>query len=617
MTKGFTIPSGKLIAVDCETTGLNPWKNDRPFAFSFCNEEGETGYLRWEVDPNTRQIKIGIGFIELKKFLEDPSIAKVYHNAKFDLRMADKIGIETKGEIHDTMFAMHILRNDEPTLKLKPLAEKYVNIPIDDEEILIEATRKRRRELKGTNTMVATDETHGAEFIHADYWLAPPELCKIYAVRDAERTMTLWLLLQDKLKEEGLWDIYLEEIRLLKVTYAMEERGVRVDPVVIESEIKRNTKIVNESGERIDKICFELNPNSHKQLSKYLFQEKGYTPSLMTDAGNPSVCTEVLMSIEDPICKLIIEHKTAEKALNGFFGRFKKLMVEEKGLQILHPDFHQIGPITGRYSCREPNLQNVADPYGTRSPIPIPARMAFVPRPGYVWYHFDYKQMELWLFSSPALANEQKMFSVLLSGEDLPSSVAIEMGWGNQLEEDKRIGRGVTRVRVKLMLYGIVYGIGPMGLSLLNKIPYQEAVEDLNKFKTRYPNIDNYMQQSIREVYHRGFIKGPLGRKYQANRNTAYKIANHLVQGSAAHILKKAMIDTHDYLKRSGKDAHLIMTIHDELAFEINKRHESIELIRSLKNIMESYGKPFSIPYLPVDIERVRTNWMEKEEVEV
>jgi DNA polymerase-1 len=614
MTKSF-IPSGKLIACDCETNGLNPWKGDRPFLFSFCNEEGETGFVRWEVNPKNRQVVVGKEFSELKKFFEDPTITKVFHNAKFDIRMLTKTGIQVAGTIEDTMFAMHVLRNDELTLALKPIAEKYANISQEDEEILIEATRKRRRELKGSDIMIATEETHGSEFIHADYWLAPPELCQTYAVQDVVRTMTLWLLFRDKLKEEDLWEIYREEIRLLNVTYEMEERGVRVDP--LESEIKRNTTIVNESGERIDKICFGLNPNSHKQLSKYLFQDKGYTPSLMTDAGNPSVCTEVLMSIEDPICELIVKHKTAEKALNGFFGRFKKLMIEEKELQILHPDFHQIGPVTGRYSCREPNLQNVADPYSTRAPIPIPARMAFVPRPGYVWYHFDYKQMELWLFSSPALANEQKMFSVLLSGEDLPSSVAIEMGWKDRLEEDKRIGRGVTRVRVKLMLYGIVYGIGPMGLSLLNKIPYREAVEDLDMFKTRYPNIDTYMQESIRKAYHYGFIKGPLGRKYQANKNTAYKIANHLVQGSAAHILKKAMIDTHEYLKRSGKDAHLIMTIHDELAFEINKRHESIELIRGLKNIMESYGKPFSIPRLPVDIERVRTNWMEKEEVEV
>ncbi len=612
-----TIPSGKLIACDTETTGLNSWKGDSIFAFSFCNEKGESGYVRWEVDPFTRKVKIGSEYEQIKKFYEDPTIVKVFHNAKFDIRMLERIHIRVEGEIHDTMFAMHCLRTAEPTLALKPIAAKYANIPADDEEALAKATHKARRKGKKVGWAVATDETHGPKSANGDYWMAPPELCKTYAVRDVHRTITLWLLFRDILKEESVWDVYQEEMQLLKVTMEMEKRGVRVDPVFIESEIERNTKIVNSSGKKIEKIKPGLNVNSHKQLSKYLFEEKKYVAIRTTDSGNPSVNTEVLQSIEDPICKLIIEHKTAEKALNGFFGRFKKLSVIEEGLHILHPDFHQIGPVTGRYSCREPNLQNVADPYGTRAPIPIPARMAFVPRPGYVWYHFDYKQMELWLFSSPKLANEEKMLSVLLSGEDLPSSVAIEMGYGQNLIDDKKNNRGVTRIRMKLMLYGIVYGIGPGGLALLNKIPYKEALDDLNKFKTRYPKIEEYMRQTIRKASHHGFVVGPLGRKYQTNQQMAYKAANYLVQGSAAHVLKKAMIDTHNFLRKERVDGHLIMTIHDELAFEINKRHESIRLIRNLKRIMESYGSLFGIPKLPVDIERVRNNWMEKEEVEV
>ena len=614
----YIVPPGKVVACDTETTGLNPWKGDVPFAFSFCNEEGESGYVRWEVNPmNRKPIARAAEFKQMKEFYEDPTITKIFHNAKFDIRMLEHIGISVQGVINDTMFAMHCLRTAEPTLALKPIAEKYANIPSDDEKELIEATRKARREAKKIGWAVATEDTHGKTPANGDYWLAPPELCKVYAVRDVQRTIVLWLLFEEMMKEEGVWEVYQEEMRLLKVTMRMEKRGVRVDPVFIESEIKRNTGIITASGKKIEKIKPGLNVNSHKQMSHYLFVEKKYSSIRTTDSGNPSVNTEVLQSIDDPICKLIIEHKTAEKALNGFFGRFKKLSVVENDLHILHPDFHQIGPVTGRYSCREPNLQNVADPYGTRAPIPIPARMAFVPRPGYVWYHFDYKQMELWLFSSPSLAHEEKMLSVLLSGEDLPSSVAIEMGYGQNLIDDKKNNRGVTRIRMKLMLYGIVYGIGPSGLALLNKIPYQEALNDLNKFKIRYPKIDTYMQQTIRKASHYGFVVGPLGRKYQTNQNVAYKAANYLVQGSAAQVLKRAMIDTDAFLRKEGIDGHLIMTIHDELAFEINKRHETMKTIKGLKKIMESYGSLFGIPKLPVDVERVRNNWMEKEEIEV
>jgi DNA polymerase-1 len=275
-------------------------------------------------------------------------------------------------------------------------------------------------------------------------------------------------------------------------------------------------------------------------------------------------------------------------------------------------------PLREASSCREPNLQNVADPYGTRAPIPIPARMSFGPSKGYVWYHMDYKQMELWLFSSPKIADETKDAGrASCLGETLPSETAIEM-WGRErLEQDKREGRGVTRIRAKLMLYGIVYGIGPTGLSLLNKISFEEAKADLERFKAVYPNIDRYMERTVRRAEQQGYVLGPLGRRFQTDRNVAYKAANYIVQGSAAQVLKKGMIDTHNFLSSSGIDGHLIMTIHDELAFEINKRHETVANIRALKRIMESYGKLFGIPKLPVDVERVRDNWMEKEEVEV
>jgi DNA polymerase-1 len=635
------IPSGKLIACDTETTGLNPWKGDRPFAFSFCNEKGDAGFFRWEVDPFTRNVLINHKqWAVMKKFFEDSSIAKVFHNAKFDIRMLEKLGIEVRGTVHDTMFAMHCLRTLEPTLALKPIAEKYAGIPNNDEKDLQKATLQARRMAKEKGWKLATDETHGDRPAFADYWLAPPELLAKYAITDVVRTITLWLLFRGLLKTEGVWEVYQEEMKLLWVTYQMEKRGVRVFPDVIRKEVARNKEIMKVSDKAIQKICPGINVDSPKQLVQYFYEtidpknwspelvgmktfhgtnsgKPRHTPSKYTENGNASVDTETLLKLEDPLSRKIIEFKTAEKAAESFFGRYLRLMVKEDDGYIIHPDFRQIGPVTGRFSCREPNLQNVADPYGTRAPIPIPARMSFGPRKGYVWYHMDYKQMELWLFSSPKIADERKMLDVLLSGRDLPSETAIEM-WGKErLEQDKREGRGVTRIRAKLMLYGIVYGIGPNGLANLNKIPVQEAKDDLARFKKVYPNIDKYMERTIRKAEQQGYVVGPLGRRFQTDRNVSYKAANYIVQGSAAQVLKKGMIDTHNYLSSSGIDGHLIMTIHDELAFEINKRHETVKNIRALKKIMESYGRLFGIPKLPVDVERVKDNWMEKEEMEI
>ncbi len=626
-TTKLPLPFGKLVACDTETTGLNAWKGDRPFAFSFCNPEAETKYIRWKVDPFKREVwPVEKDFFTMKKFFGDSTITKVFHNAKFDVRMLEKSGIPVRGTVHDTMIAMHVLRTDEETLALKPICAKYVGITDEDEKELHKAVQKARREGKKKGWKIATDEDHGKEPAKADYWLAPPEICERYATIDAVRAMALWMLLEEKLKEEGLWEIYLEEMQLFWVVYRMESRGVRVDPKRIDEEIVRNKKIVAESFYKIQHIKKGINVNSPQQLVKYFHGEKKlpvlkYTckciPGMWCRRDNhgerPSYGTEVLTKLEDPLARLIIEYKTAEKAVNGFFGRFKKLMVEEDGLQILHPTFQQCGTVTGRFSCKDPNFQNVADPYGTRAPIPIPARRVFRPRPDYVWYHYDYKQMELWLFSSPKIANELKMLNVLLSGEDLPSAVAIEMGYGKNLEEDKRTNRGVTRIRMKLMLYGIVYGIGEGGLALLNKISYDESKRDLAMFKARYPNIDQYMERTIQKAKHYGFVDSPLGRRFRTDRSAAYKSANYIVQGSAAQILKRAMIDTDAWLCKNKIDGHLILTIHDELAFEIHKRYETFFVINGLKKIMESYGKLFEIPKLPTDVERVRENWMDKE----
>ena len=609
---------GLTVACDTETNGLNPWRGDRPFAFSFCNTEGKTGYVRWIVSPFSRTVNFEKStYSKMKEFFENPKIEKVFHNAKFDVRMLEMIGIQVQGRVQDTMFAMHCLRTLEPTLALKPLCKKYLAIPDEDQKDLQSSTIRARNEAKKKGWKIASKETHGDKPVNADYWLGDPELCKKYCIQDSVRAMTLWEFLRPIMEEENVLKIYEEEMRLFWVTYNMEKRGVRIYPEVVESEIKRNKRIMETTGREIEGISPGINVDSPKQLVKYFYETKGYKPTKWTDNGNPSIDAETLLKLDDPLSKKIIEFKTAEKAVESFFGRFKRLAVSENGFKIIHPDFRQIGPVTGRFACREPNLQNVADPYGTRAPIPIPARMSFGPRLGYVWYHYDYKQMELWLFASKSIANETKMLEALLSGRDLPTETAVEM-WGQaRLDEDKRTGKGVTRIRAKLMLYGIIYGIGPKALAALNKITYDEAYSDLQKYYRLFPATALYMERIQKEARRDGFVWGPLGRKFQVERDFSYKAANYVVQGSSAQVLKRAMIDTSSWLQKSGIDGHLVMTIHDELAFEINKRHETVYNIKSIKNIMESYGKLFGIPKLPVDVERVKNNWMEKEEVEI
>lgn len=608
------IPRGDLIAFDTETTGLNPWKGDRPFCISFCNRDGEKGYIRWQVDGFTRKVSYAPETYNMVKvWAEDPTIAKIGHNLKFDVRMLDMIGIRVKGKLHETMFMMHCLNNVEPSLQLKPLTKKYLDFPDDDQDELHKATITARRQVKKLGW-----KTH--EEVEADYWLAPDSVCRKYSVRDAERTMLFYLFLDPLLDEEKVRQTYEEEMRLWPVTYRMESRGVRVYPKIMEKYIQENTDTIKRCLKEFKVIAPDVkNFNSPQQLCNFFYKKCNLPIAGYTDNGNPSVNVECLQKIQHPLAKKLIEFKTAEKARDTFFGKFHELMVEEefngKTIHVIHPNFNQVGPATGRYSCRTPNLQNVADPLASRAPITIPARRSFGPRPGYRWWHFDFKQMELWQFFSPRVANDKNMMKFMLAGGDVPNKMALDMGWGDALKEDKQKGTKQTRVRAKLMLYGTIYGIGPQGLSELNKCSYKQAIDDLNTFKTTYPETDRFMRNMQRAVLKDGFVRGPMGRKFRVAEGKEYAITNYIVQGSGAQVLKRSMYLVDRFFRKEKLDAHLVLTVHDELAAEIKIGQDNPIVIRRIKNILESHGRFFGIPKLPVDIERVDKYWMDKVEV--
>lgn len=610
------IPSGDLVAFDEETTGLNPWKGDRAFCFGFCNRQGEKGYIRWPVDGFTRRvIPEPHTYQMLKEWAEEPSVAKIGHNVKFDVRMLDMIGIKVRGKLHETMFMMHCINNVEPTYQLKPLTKKYLGYPDEDLKELHKATVSARRQAKKLGWKLH-------EEVEADYWMAPDYLNKKYNVSDAERTMLFYLFLDPVLDEEKVREVYEEEMKLWPVTYRMESRGVRVYPKVMKKYMDENTAVIEGCLKQFKTIAPGVkNFNSNKQLCKFFYQDCKLPVAGYTDNGNPSIATECLLKIEHPLAKKIIEFKTAEKARDTFFGKFYELMVEEqfngKTIHVIHPNFNQVGPATGRYSCRTPNLQNVADPLASRAPITIPARMSFGPRPGYRWWHFDFKQMELWQFFSPKVANDKAMMKFMLGGGDVPNKMALDMGWGDALKEDKKRGTKQTRVRAKLMLYGTIYGIGPQGLSELNKCSYEQAMDDLDTFKSTYPETDHFMRDMQRAVRRDGFVRGPMGRKFRVQEGREYAITNYIVQGSGAQVIKRSAYLVDKFFRKEELDAHLVLTVHDELAAEIKIGQDNPMVIRKVKNILEDHGQFFGIPKLPVDVERADKYWMNKVEVNI
>jgi DNA polymerase-1 len=606
------IPSGKLIASDTETTGLNPWKGDRAFCFSFCNREGQTGYVRWEVNGKTREvIPNPVTYQLIKDFYEDPTIEKIFHNAKFDVRMLDMIGIRVQGVIHDTMFSAHVVNNIEPSLALKPLCKKYLNIDDDDETDLHTATVKGRRIGKKLGWKVA-------EEVEADYWMAPDYLNKRYNVRDSERAMMLFMFYEDLMKEMDVREVYQQEIDLWPVTYAMESRGVRVFPKIMKRYMDENTIIIDQCLKNFKRMAPNINNfNSKKQLAKFFFEECKLPVPGYTDKGNPSLAAEYLPMIKHPLAKELVTYSTSISARDRFFGKFYELMVKEGNDYVIHPSFNQVYTATGRYSCRSPNLQNVADPGGEHALGAIPARASFGPRDGYEWWHFDFKQMELWMFMSPAVANEEKMLKFMLAGGDVPTRTGLDLGWGEEMERDKKQGIHPTRNKIKTMWYGIIYGVGIKGLTSVLECSYEEAAEDMHNFKSTYPTIAHYMKSMQEMVAKKGFIQGPMGRKFRVEEGREYAIVNYIVQGSGAQAIKRSMILIHNYLTQNKIDAHLVLTIHDEVVVEVRKDICNVALIKKIKGFLESNGTFFGLPKLPVDVERVKKYWLEREDIDL
>jgi len=337
-------------------------------------------------------------------------------------------------------------------------------------------------------------------------------------------------------------------------------------------------------------------------------------------------------------------------------------------------DFNQVGPRTGRFSCRKPNMQNVANALTTRSPMPIQARTPFVPRPGYVWYAIDYSQLEVRIFAD--VSQEPSMLEALDSGEDL-HDVCTNKAWGgkdnpaairaaihslefdgtgdgtkvkkfwdkegvalrdiptmeqsakvyladkwlaefdyNIVKAEKSISKKTSRAKAKMILFAKLFGGGPNAIKDLLYCDYHEAAEFLRDYDGAFPEIVQYIRDLSEEASGAGYIMDCFGRRIAVDPDTAYRAVNYKVQGSAASLLKQSMRRTHAYLKKTKLDAHLLLTIHDEIVFEVRKTHAKRNVLQELCRIMEDHGGAFGVP-TPVEIDKVTESWNVKKKAKI
>lgn len=630
----ISIPKN-IITFDTETTGTNPYGDPkllgfhpaRPYLYSFTNLNGESFSLRFEVDPFTRRVIPNLKYIKIiKSILEDKRIVKVGHNIGFDILMSKMFGIQTLGKFEDTLALAHIATGgSELTYALKPFCKRVMGYDDIDEKDLRDSVISARHEGKSLGWYIADGKVFGKDPIKCDYWLGDKDLCQKYCENDTERTMLLYIGFRDKVRSNpGMERTYIREKLLMPITWRMEQRGTRVFP----DKLKEVTKYYEEHKKKYLIVASlnggkDLNFNSPKQLQEHFYGEKQYEvlkrtkPTKNNPSGNPSTDGDTLVYFveryNDKLAKAIIEYTGADQMITGFMEPYQRFKSFENGCWVLHPNFKQVGPVTGRYACGDPNLQQVAadDSGKKKANIQLRPRECLGPRDGYVWYLPDYSQIEVWVPSF--ISQEPSLMNLLLSGRDFHEEISRTV-WGSNPDFEEKIS--FYRKRAKNINFGKIFGAGIAQIAKLIGSSYQEASKFVYEYDTKNPAIARFMNRMSNRMIQEGRLVNPFGRHYFLPPNVAYKGTNYMVQGTAADILKRAMIRIHKNLYPKYIGMEMLLTIHDELVIEVPKKHNNKQTIRDIVNAMGADHKVIGCPIpLPIGMKITSTTWAEAKEV--
>lgn len=641
--------NAKIFAVDTETTGLNGHGTPaelgfypaRPFAFSFTTYESERFYFRFSVNPYTRRVEYEKNLHEyyiIKRVLENPDSIKIFHNANFDIIMCMFIGIHVKGKIFDTMILCHVSNNSYKKYGLKDLC---VNLfpgmfPIDDQEDLIKSVNKARLSGKKAGYRIACKNYFGQEPNKADYWLGDPELCKIYALRDTDRTIALYMCYEDDYANDEVYRTLVDmEHELQIVTREIGLHGMAIDPDSVEELTAYYQDVITRETQIKAKLGYaDLNPDSLKQMQAVFYgtdKSKGqlglpvvYKSRKGKGTETPTLDGDVLESFKDevPLARCLIELNAAQQQLDSFITPFRQKAFWENGIRVLHTNVRNIGPATGRLSGSDPNLMNISKSTSMKrkSEVDYRCREPFIARPGKLLYAFDFSQIEIWTVAFSTM--ETVMIDILMSGGKIHDASTLKF-YGDRPDFDKELfpdRYDYYRNNAKTANFSIIYGIGARKLSGYLKIPYDEARGIIEAFFELYPNIREFISKNIDEINEHGYTTDVFGRKYFFEPEFAYKSLNfNAGQGPAAQVFKRAMINVFNLFRTRWIGCDILQPVHDELIMEVPEQYHSKKLIREIIAAMQGDShKYFKMP-VPFKVEPslCRPNWAVKEKLEV
>ena len=573
------LTSVKELCVDTETSSLNIQEAELAgIALSFKENEGY--YIPTLENTETILNKI-------KLFLENPEVKIIGHNLKYDIQILRKFGINISKNVFDTMLA-HYLINPESSHKLDVLSENYLNhkcIPI--EELIGKP---------GVNQKKMTD-------------LEPQEVY-YYACEDADISFTLKNILEKELKKLKLSNLFYDvELPLMHVLSDIENNGVKIDVPFLSEMAKKLSSYITETENKIFGIAGEsFNIASPKQLGVILFDKlKIEENPKKTKSGQYSTGEEILLKLskKNKIVDLILEFREYKKLLSTYISALPEMVSPSDGL--IHTDYAQAVTATGRLSSNKPNLQNIP----IRTDLGSETRSAFISRnDGDFILAADYSQIELRIIA--AFSGDPEMISAFQNEKDIHSITASKVFNVplNDVSSD-------MRRRAKEVNFGIIYGISPFGLSQNLDIPRSEAKEIIDSYFTEFKLVKEYMDNSIKKAKDKKYVETILGRRRYLrdidSRNFTLRgfaernAINSPIQGSAADIIKLAMIKISDWMEREQIKSKMIMQVHDELVFDVVKS-EKDEMEKNIKKIMENVIK-IDVP-LTVEIGIGKT-WLE------
>lgn len=571
----------QAVAFDTEITSLDEMEADL-VGMSFCYKKGLAYYIPFSANREEVLETLEI----FRPFFEKKEIVKIAHNLKTDYKILKQYGIDVEGAIFDTMIA-HYLLNPDGRHVMEYLSEMYLGYKPVAIETLIGKKGKNQTTFQALSVEEQTK----------------------YAAEDADITWRLYEVFAPQLKIENLEDLfYTVEMPLMKVLAKMELEGISLDKKWLEQE----SKDLENDLRNLEKTIFEMsgeefNMNSPKQLGEVLFEKMQLDPKAKkTKSGQYATSEDILqkLSSKHEIIKHILEYRTYQKLKSTYVDALP-LQIDKDDHRV-HTNFSQTTAATGRLASVNPNLQNI--PIRTLRGQQI--RGAFVANPGNKLIAADYSQIELRLIA--AISEEENMIKAFQDGEDIHASTASNL-FDVPLEEVTK----TQRSQAKTVNFGILYGQGAFGLAEQTGLSRTEAKEMIANYFETYPKLKKYMAEQVTKAQEMGYVETILNRKrhlkdinsanFVVKAHAERNAVNAPIQGSAADVIKLAMIKIDEQLTEKNLKTKMLLQVHDELVFEAPE--EELETVTALiKKEMETAYET-TVPLL-VEV-GVGDNWLE------